>query len=426
MPRVTRKSSEGRHQCGTCGYLTDRKSSMEAHNNRKKPCTPQPFVRMVTAPDGSKVRSHGEDQCKHCNKTLSCKKSLKRHMETCKSRKHDEWALQNQKDEVWRNLDTKKPLVEGKFRCIRCHRDFASRQALHMHTKRVCPSVKNLVRVIDRRIEEQSGGEGSPTPFRKFGFETVQHITDNMWMRWCRRFMLSTRAGGALNLMDMIWFNPTQPQNHNVRYTNKKLRYAEIWTGERWSLEDKNWVADQILDRIANDFDCYLHNNKVRLQSMTGNLAFHRNIVKGVKELVDIVLLNKNPREKRRMRTRMISKMHDFSKKVSLWASKTPFDKETMMKHQAALECARKADSEDTCYSMNREMERIKSETKKEIEQEVRKRVEDALLQMGLTEEQIEAARKRARASDPETRADPPGAGPSATPAPSAPSVQVA
>jgi hypothetical protein len=122
----------------------------------------------------------------------------------------------------------------------------------------------------------------------------------------------------------------------------------------------------------------------------------------------------------------MISKMHDFSKKVSLWASKTPFDKETMMKHQAALECARKADSEDTCYSMNREMERIKSETKKEIEQEVRKRVEDALLQMGLTEEQIEAARKRARASDPETRADPPGAGPSATPAPSAPSVQVA
>ena len=413
MPRVTRKTSVGCHQCSTCGYHTDRKSSIDAHNNRKKPCSPQPFVRMVTAPDGTQRPLHSEHQCQNCDKVLSCKKSLKRHRETCKTKKHDEWALQNQKDEVWRNIDTKKPLVEGKFRCIRCHRDFASRQALHMHTKRVCPSVKNLVRVIDQRIEER-GGESTPTPFRKFGFETVQHITDNMWMRWCRRFMLGTRAGGAINLMDMIWFNPTQPQNHNVRYTNKKLRFAEVWTGERWSLEDKNWVADQILDRIANDFDCYLHNNKVRLQSMTGTLAFHSNIIKGVKELVEIVLLNKNPREKRRMRTRMISKLHDFSKKNTLWASKTPFDKETMMKHQAALECARKADAEDTCYSMNREMERIKTETKKEIEQEVQKRVAEALLQMGLTEEQIEALRKRPRTDG---RAIPETATPATTPA---------
>ena len=209
--------------------------------------------------------------------------------------------------------------------------------------------------------------------------------------------MLSTRAGGALNLMDMVWFNPTQPQNHTVRYTNKKLRYAEVWNGEKWSLEDKNWVADQVLDKIANDFDCYLHNNKARLMSIRGQTRFHSKIIEGIKELVDIILLGKKPAEKRKIRTRLLAKMHDFSKKITLWASKTPFDREAVQRHQAALECARKVDAENTSHSLNREMERIKAETKKEIEEEVQRRVVDALLKMGLTEDQIESIRKTTR-----------------------------
>ena len=40
-------------------------------------------------------------------------------------------------------------------------------------------------------------------------------------------------------------------------------------------------------------------------------------------------------------------------------------------------------------------MERIKAETKKEIEEEVQRRVVDALLKMGLTEEQIDSIRKK-------------------------------
>ena len=37
MPRVLRKKPEGCHNCATCGYTTDRKSSFEAHKNRKVP-----------------------------------------------------------------------------------------------------------------------------------------------------------------------------------------------------------------------------------------------------------------------------------------------------------------------------------------------------------------------------------------------------
>ena len=408
MPRITRKSTEGKFTCATCGYNTDRKSCMEAHKNRKVPCSPAPFVRMVTKPDGTQERAHGETECKHCGKILSCKKSLERHLKTCKSKKHDEQALRDQKAEVWNNVETKRPLVEGKFRCIRCQRDFNTRQALHMHTKRVCPSVRNVVRAMDREMENQDP-EDVLTPFKKFKFETKFHITEDMWARWCRRFMLGTRAGGAINLMDMIWFNPLQPQNHTVRYTNKKLRYAEVWTGERWSLEDKNWVADQILEKIANDFDCYLANNKVRLMSIRSNYRYTRSVVSGIQELVDIVLLNKKPAEKRKIRTRMISKMHDFTKKITLWASKTPFNKKIMLKHQAAMECARKVQAEDTAYSLNREMERIKNETKKEIEDEVERRVFDTLIKMGLTEEQIESIRKKPRRRPPEQPTD--GAG---------------
>lgn len=398
MPRVRRNAAEDRYKCRTCDYSTDRKSSIDAHNNRKVPCTPAPFVRMVTLPDGSTARAHKDTECRHCGKVLATKKSLKRHFGTCKSKKHDEWALQNQKDEVWNNIDTKRPLVEGKFRCIRCHHDFNSRQALHMHTKRICPSIKNVVLAIDKAIEQKPPGQA--TPFKTFKFETSRHINDDKWLKLCRKFRVAARASGAVALMSSVWFNRLQPQNHTVRYTNKKLKYVEVWNGARWTLEDKNYVADQILEKIANDFDCYLHNNIARLRSITGEFKYTSSIIAGIKEMVDIILLNKKPTEKRKVRTLILAKMHEYTKKVTLWASANPYDKELVMKHQAALECARKVSAEDTAYSLNREMEKIKTETKKEIDDEVQRRVTKALLQIGVTQAQIDEIRRKCRGKD--------------------------
>lgn len=393
----TRSQCEGKHKCDTCGYSTDRKSSMDAHINRKRACVPPRFIRMIRGADGTEEPEVGETQCEHCNKVLSCKKSLNRHFATCKAKKHDEWALQNQKDEVWRKKDTKPPMVEGKHRCTMCHHDFNSRQALHMHRKRICPAIKNVVVRLDSEIDAQTP-ESQMTPFKKFNRETSSHITDAMWVRWCRRFTKYCRGAGALNLMDMIWFNASEPQNHTVRFTNKKLKYCEIWNGEKWATEDKNWVADQMLERVANDFDCFLANNKTRLLTMSGDLKYQSWHVEAIKEMIDIILCNTNPKEKRKIRTRFLAKMYDFTKKINLWASKNPFNRDVIQKHQSAMVHAKRIEASAVRLDLNREFQRIHHETKELIEEEVQRRLKGLLAKMGISEEQVD--RLRGRTSD--------------------------
>ena len=86
-------------------------------------------------------------------------------------------------------------------------------------------------------------------------------------------------------------------------------------------------------------------------QDFSIKVRLHRvKIIEGIKELVDVILLDKKPVEKRKIRTRVLAKMHDFTRKVTLWASKTPFDRSVVQKHQAALESAKKVEAETTSH----------------------------------------------------------------------------
>lgn len=394
MPRIIRKSCKGKHACDKCGYTTDRKSAMDAHANRKRPCAKPHFTRIVVRPDGTEGPEVQANQCRFCNKTLSCKQSLVRHFGTCKAKKHHELSLNIQLKEVRENVDTRPPLADGKHRCEMCHVDFNSRQALHMHKRRICPAIRNVVERMDREVAAKTP-QDQITPFRKFKLETASHVTDTMWIRWCRRFTKLNRGAGALSLMDAIWFNAHEPQNHTVRFTNKKLKYCEIWNGEKWQTEDKNWVADQMLDRIANDFDCFIANNKMRLMTMPGDMKFQRWHIEAVGEMVDVILSNKNPKLKREVRTRFLAKMYDFTKKVTLWASKNPFNREEIQKHQSAMVHSGKISANAIRLDLNRGLHRVHTETKELIETEVERRVKAVLASMGITEDQIENLRKR-------------------------------
>jgi len=47
-------------------------------------------------------------------------------------------------------------------------------------------------------------------------------------------------------LIKQIHFNPKQPQNHNIKISNKKLNDIKIWEGILWSTKDKTEFMDDL------------------------------------------------------------------------------------------------------------------------------------------------------------------------------------
>ena len=53
------------------------------------------------------------------------------------------------------------------------------------------------------------------------------------------------------NLLKHIHFNKKHPENQNIRITNKKLPYAEVYKGDKWEICDKrlDWWINQGINK---------------------------------------------------------------------------------------------------------------------------------------------------------------------------------
>ena len=56
-------------------------------------------------------------------------------------------------------------------------------------------------------------------------------------------------------LLENIHFHPDHPENHNIRITNKKERYVKVFKDNKWTLEDKNVVIENMVDKSKSILD---------------------------------------------------------------------------------------------------------------------------------------------------------------------------
>jgi uncharacterized C2H2 Zn-finger protein len=181
------------HTCPRCKKVFAHKGSYNRHLRRKYPCHP---------PDDE------NRTCKRCNnQVFATRQSYVRHVE----RRHDSRIdkLENQLDALLSEL--RKPKE---------------------------PTTTNNTTYIQNTYNVQ---------INSFGSENTSYITQKFMRR-----LISKPEEAVPELLRHIHFNPEHPENQNVRITNKKERFAQIFEGCEWQVARKADVLDKL---VAKGYD---------------------------------------------------------------------------------------------------------------------------------------------------------------------------
>ena len=102
-------------------------------------------------------------------------------------------------------------------------------------------------------------------------------------------------------LIKNIHFNPKHPENHNVRITNKKLPYAQIYKNNEWVISDKKEVIENMVDNGFNIIDSFYneksdnldYNKKYKFKNFQVKYDDkEKNLLKKLNKDAELILIN--------------------------------------------------------------------------------------------------------------------------------------
>jgi len=185
-----------------------------------------------------------ENQCSICDKILSNKQNLKRHIISCKGK-------------------------INKLECIHCKEIFTIPQSKYRHQKfckekekdkinnqvpsseLVIQNINNITTINNNQIynnNPQTINNNITIQIRNFGDENKEYITN--------AFLLDCYKNGYYGLIEMIekiYFNKEHPENHNVRIGSFKNKYFEIHNDNNWIPQGINETLNRMINTAATD-----------------------------------------------------------------------------------------------------------------------------------------------------------------------------
>ena len=90
----------------------------------------------------------------------------------------------------------------------------------------------------------------------KWGNENLDYLNTNLFQKVVKS------KKGIPKLIEIIHFNPEHPENHNVRITNKKLKYGEIKKDNKWILKNKKDILTDLIENGLISLEEYRDNNE--------------------------------------------------------------------------------------------------------------------------------------------------------------------
>tara|TARA_Y100000389_G_C17377742_1_gene472598 strand:- start:325 stop:1134 length:810 start_codon:yes stop_codon:yes gene_type:complete len=211
------------YKCFRCGYFTYHKNNFRNHLRRKNICNPildnisieeicamytikyvpqkpsimpqKPSIMPQKPSILENIDKHSKFMCDYCNKKLSRKDNLMRHLNICKRKKEIELTKTKIINKITNNTN-------------------------HI------TNVNNINVVI----------------LNNYGEENMK-LSNNY---------LNGLIKGVYNaipkLIKMMHFNKMSPENSNIRITNKKLPYTEIRKNGKWEIQDKEQFIELLVD----------------------------------------------------------------------------------------------------------------------------------------------------------------------------------
>ena len=240
------------YQCPRCHYETFHKGNLLNHFNKKKPCAPiystitqRVLKQEIKQKNAFKLQEETNNnemletknsqvktqilqentqnnnennvskyECKYCHKLLSRKDNLNRHLKSCKTKKE----LENSKDEQIRLLQE---------------------EILRLKDKKCNNKITNNYYTNNT----QNNNIQQNIKINAFREENIDYLTPEYILAIAKRGMYYAIP----KLIEKIYFNENHPENQNVKITNEKSKYGEIFDGKRFVKCAKNLIVKDMI-----------------------------------------------------------------------------------------------------------------------------------------------------------------------------------
>ena len=191
--------------------------------------------------------------CKYCGKSYSRKDNLMRHIKICKERPEnseacfDEVNNSNNCDELdeirlLTNYDKTKMVSYEEVKMLL----EAERNREREKSEYIIGELKQQIEVL---LKNQGSNNTHTTNYNiminSFGKENLDYISTD----YINTLIKNGPVNSIPTLLKYIHFNPEHKENHNIKISNKKENYAQIFNGVDWEYRDKKATISDMSDR---------------------------------------------------------------------------------------------------------------------------------------------------------------------------------
>jgi len=186
--------------------------------------------------------NHFESQniykCKYCNKIFSTSSNKTRHeSKYCIGRKT------SGQNSLINYFSKKFDEIEGKREKERQKHE-QEKSELRSQIEKLLEKVGNNNNNTTNKIETQ-------IVLNNFGKENIEYINSNHINKLIQQGIYAAIP----KIIKYLHFNPEHPENRNVKITNKKEAWAQIWNNDKWELKNKKLVINNIVNKGYNILD---------------------------------------------------------------------------------------------------------------------------------------------------------------------------
>ena len=201
--------------------------------------------------------------CDYCNKKLSTKGHLTRHIKNyCLEVKKSK--SKNEKTVIHNLLEEQKNLFDQE------------RKYLYTQIEKLLDKVGNTTINNTQNIQ-----------LNNYGKEDLSHISDKF-----KTSLLKIPYGAIPKMIEAVHFNDKKPENKNISLTNVRDNKIKVFTGNKWVYKNKDETINELVDGKYYILDTYYDNKTFTDDNISVQVnyeKFRKFYEEGDKELVELL-----------------------------------------------------------------------------------------------------------------------------------------